>query len=178
MARLPENMTKILLRQGHLELSNSINYLQIAYWASRKNFPGTAAYFRFQYHEETTHALSFFDYLDRRSEFVNLEHNDKPKGEYKSPVDVFQIYYDREYFNTNSISNIVTEANKCNDWPTVAFLKEFLDEQLREVAIAEELLAKATAYASNPALYYEFDKELKSYLPTANPSPSSLPPLK
>lgn len=166
MAKLQGNLLKILMQQGHIELSNSFHYLQISYWASRKNYPGTAAYFRYQYQEETGHALSFFDYIDRRSEYVIMNPCDTPKGDFVDQVDVFQIYYDREAKNEININNIAIEAQKNQDWSTLSFLNPFLQEQVREVAVAEELLAKAKAYATNPGLYYEFDKELKGLIPT------------
>ena len=166
MAKLQESLYKLLLKQGHIELSNSFYYLQMCYWASDKHFPGTAAYFKYQYEEETSHALAFFNFIDKRSQFVKLDVLEHPKGTFETATDIFQTYYDRESANGFYINQLAIEAQKCQDWSTVSFLKTFLDDQIGEVAQAEELLAKAKAYSSSPGLFYEFDKELKSYIPS------------
>lgn len=170
MAKLHSNLLKILLQQGHMELSNSFHYLQVSYWAAINKYPGTSAYFRYQYQEETGHALSFFDYIDKRSEYVIMSPAEHPKNDFANPVEVFQLYYDREYNNDMNINNIAIEAQKQQDWRTMSFMNYFLQEQLKEVALAEELLAKAKAYTTNPGLYYEFDKELKGLIPNLTPN--------
>lgn len=167
MAKVPETLYKLLLKQGHIELSNSFYYLQMCYWASDKHFPGTSAYFKYQYEEETSHALAFFNFIDRRSNFVKLDVLEHPKGTFETPIDIFQTYFDRESSNGHYINQLAIEAQKCQDWSTISFLKTFLDDQIGEIAQAEELLVKAKAYHSNPGLFYEFDKELKSYIPSS-----------
>jgi len=166
MAKLPDALYKLLLRQGHIELTNSFYYLQMCYWASDKHFPGTSAYFKYQYEEETSHALTFFNFVDKRSHFVQLDALEPLKTNFTSAVDIFQLYFERESANAEHINQLAIEAQKHQDWSTVSFLKNFLDDQISEVAQAEEFLVKAKAYSSTPGLFYEFDKELKSYIPS------------
>lgn len=160
MRKLPESLYKNLLKQGHVELQSSLLYLQCSYWASHKQFPGTAGFFRAEAHQEMNHAMLFFDYIEKRSNLVKITGVDNVDAPWENPADLFKTYLDNEVINNKFINDLATEAQHANDWNTITFLRTFLDIQLQDSAKAQELYAKAKAYSQNPSLFYEFDKEL------------------
>jgi ferritin len=160
MRKLPESLYRNLLKQGHIELQSSILYLQASYWASHQKLPGTASFFRAEAQGEMSHAMLFFNYIEKRSNYVKIDGIGPINPQWDKPADLFKTYLDNEVENTKYINDLSTESQHVNDWNTITFLRAFLDSQLEDSSKADELYEKAKTYSQNPSLYYEFDREL------------------
>jgi len=93
---------------------------------------GFAKWMKIQAQEELEHAMKFFDFINERGGKVVLEKLDKPKTDWKSPLEAFEDAYEHEKFISKNIHDIYKLAEKLNDYPTKVFLHWFIDEQVEE----------------------------------------------
>lgn len=142
------------------ELYSAYFYLSMSTWAEAENFPGTAAWLRFQAREEQEHAMKFYDYLLDRGEKVNLLAIDKPPVEFTSLKDVFAKVYDHEQKVTALLNAIYEKALEAKDVASQALLHWYLVEQVEEEKNASTILAMVEKVAGSVGGLYQLDHQL------------------
>jgi ferritin len=81
-----------------------------------------------------------------------------PRCDYKSVLEAFQTSLIQEEEVSASISGIYELAAADKDFPTLSFLKWFLDEQVEEEKSVGDMVAKLKLVGDNPNGLYQIDK--------------------
>ncbi|MBU4538345.1 MAG: ferritin [Weeksellaceae bacterium] len=145
-------------------------YLSMSAWFSAKDLDGIANYFRVQSKEELMHADKMFDYLNDVGAEIIIGEIAKPPHEFADAKDIFEKALAHEKIVTQSIFNILKNANDEGDFATVSFLQWFVTEQVEEEANASQLVTKIKMVCDNPSALYLFDQELSQRV--FNPVPA------
>lgn len=135
-------------------------YLSMSAWFSAKDLDGIANYFRVQSKEELMHADKMFDYLNDVGAEIIIGEIPKPPHEFADEKEIFEKALEHEKIVTQSIFNILKNANDEGDFATVSFLQWFVTEQVEEEANASQLVTKIKMVCDNPSALYLFDQEL------------------
>ncbi len=145
-------------------------YLSMSAWFSGRDLDGIANYFRVQSKEELMHADKMFDYLNDVSGEIIVGAIPQPPNAFSSAVEIFEKALEHEKIVTQSIFNILKNANDEGDFATVSFLQWFVNEQVEEEANASQLVTKIKMVCDNPSALYLFDQELSQrvFTPAAN----------
>lgn len=159
---ISEKMQKALNDQINAELFSSYLYLSMSAYFEAENWGGFAAWMKKQSAEEYEHAMKFFHYVTEVGKRVTLESLEKPKTEWKSPLEAFEEASKHEVYITNRINDLVNLAQSEKDHATNNFLQWFVDEQVEEVASVEQIVHKFKLIGDNKVALYMLDKELGS----------------
>jgi len=139
---ISSEMEKALNNQINKELYSSYYYYSMAAYLDNEGFEGMANFMKAQGLEETTHAQKFYDYVNEQGGRVILEAIDKPRVEFDSPKQIFELGLEHEKYVTSLINDLVKLALKENDYATKAFLDWFVTEQVEEEATMDTILNK------------------------------------
>lgn len=112
------------------ELESYYLYLSMAAYFYSIGLDGMAHWMKVKASEEQGHAMQFFDHLKERNSRIELPALSQPKGEWASPLDVFQEAYYHEQFLTGKIHDLVKLAIIESDNLTAALLQWFVTEQV------------------------------------------------
>lgn len=145
-------------------------YLSMSAWFSAKDLDGIANYFRVQSKEELMHADKMFDYMNDVGAEIIMGEIAKPPHEFNDEKEIFAKALEHEKIVTQSIFNILKNANEEGDFATVSFLQWFVNEQVEEEANASQLVTKIKMVCDNPSALYLFDQELSQRVFVANPA--------
>jgi ferritin len=155
--KLSAKLEKALNDQINLELSSAYAYLGMSAYFEQSTFTGFAAWMKVQSQEELGHADRFFKYIVERNGKVALKALAEPKGAYKSPLEAFQASLGHEQKVSASICSIYELAEAEKDYPTLSFLKWFLDEQVEEEKNVSDLVAKLEIIGDNRNGLFQLD---------------------
>jgi len=129
-----------LNKQINHEMTAAYNYLAMVVYFERINLTGFSAWMRKQHEEELAHAAKLFQYLLDRGGQVELEAIPKPPAGFDSVAQVFEAALKMEQQNTASINAVYALAKEMNDYATLSHMQWFIDEQVEEEKIMEEIL--------------------------------------
>jgi len=156
--KLSSKLERVLNDQINLELSSAYAYLGMAAYFDQTPFTGFAQWMHLQTKEELDHADRFFKYIVERGGKVTLLPIPQPKCEYKSPLEAFKASLGHEQKVSAAICAIYDLAGTEKDYPTLSFLKWFLDEQVEEESNVSEMLAKLELVGDNRNGLFQLDK--------------------
>ena len=156
--KLSSKLEKVLNDQINLELSSAYAYLGMAAYFERTPFTGFGKWMELQSAEEIAHAKRFFKYIVERGGKVTLQAIPEPKCDYKSALDVFKASLGHEQRVSSAICAIYELAAGEKDYPTLSFLKWFLDEQVEEERNVGDILAKLELVGDNRSALYQIDQ--------------------
>ena len=157
--KLSSKLEKVLNDQINLELCSAYAYLGMAAYFDCTPFSGFAKWMQLQSSEELGHANRFFKYIVERGGKVTLQAIPAPKCDYKSPLDAFKASLGHEQKVSASICAIYELAAADKDYPTLSFLKWFLDEQVEEERNVGDMLAKLELVGDNTSALYQIDRQ-------------------
>ena len=157
--KLSSKLEKVLNDQINLELSSAYAYLGMAAYFERTAFTGFGKWMQLQSKEETGHADRFFKYIVERGGKVTLQAIAEPKCDYRSPLDAFKASLGHEQRVSAAICAIYELATTEKDYPTLSFLKWFLDEQVEEERNVGDILAKLEMVGDHRGALYQIDKQ-------------------
>jgi ferritin len=157
--KLSSKLEKVLNDQINLELASAYAYLGMVAYFDNTPFTGFAAWMRVQSAEEVGHAGRFFKYVVERGGKVTLGAIAAPKCEYKSPLEVFKAALGHEQKVSAAICVIYDQASAEKDYPTLSFLKWFLDEQVEEERNVGDMLAKLELAGEHRGALYQLDNQ-------------------
>jgi ferritin len=155
-------MQKALNKHLNEELFSSYLYLSMAAYFETKNLKGFANWMRLQSHEEYAHAMKFYGYITQVGGNVTLMQINAPKTSWKNHMDVFRETLEHEKFITELINKLVDLAILEKDHATNNFLQWFVNEQVEEVATAEDIVNKLEMVGDNKNGLFMIDRELGS----------------
>ena len=156
--KLSAKVETALNNQLNLELGSAYAYLGMAAYFQQTPFTGFCQWMELQSQEELEHAHKFFNYIAERSGQVKLRAIAEPKCDYKSVLQVFETSLGHEQKVSASICSIYELALAEKDFPTLSFLKWFLDEQVEEEKNVGEMVAKLELVGDNRNGLFHLDK--------------------
>ena len=159
---ISKKMQKALNDQINAELYSSYIYLAMSAYFESQNWNGFAAWMAKQSMEEYGHAMKIYKYVTEVEGRVILEAIEKPKSDWKSPLEVFDAAYKHEIYITNRINDLTNLAVTEKDHATNIFLHWFVTEQVEEVATVSQIVNKFKMVGDNKSALYMLDKELGS----------------
>ena len=89
---------KLLNDQVKYEAEASMQYLAMASWADANGYNGIAEFFYAQSEEERIHMTKLVKFINERSGNVEVPALEKPKGEYGSLNELFEVFLESEMF--------------------------------------------------------------------------------
>lgn len=135
-------MEKALNEQINKELYSAYYYMAMAAYFESENLEGMANFMKVQAQEEVAHAQKFFGYINEQGGRVVLDAIDKPRTDYDSALQIFELGLEHEKYVTSRINNLVDLALEEKDHATKAFLDWFITEQVEEEATMDSIVNK------------------------------------
>jgi ferritin len=157
---ISEKVQKALNDQIHAEIYSSYLYLSMAAYFHSENWDGFAAWMKVQSEEEYAHAMKFLKYVNDVGGKITLEAIEKPKNQWKSPLDVFEEAHKHELYITERINALVNLATEEKDYPAQLMLNYFVNEQVEEVTTVTHIIHKFKVVGDNKSSVYFLDREL------------------
>ena len=161
--RFSDTMEKALNEQMMREAYQAQVYLSYASWADVSGFPGIAAFLYKHVNEERQHMFKFLKFINDRGGHAMITAIDAPPADPKDMGDCLRKALQHEIDNSASIDAIVNLAHKEQDWATFNFGQWFVNEQIEEETLVNNLLDKynlATELKSNNANLYGLDRDV------------------
>lgn len=159
---ISKKIVEALNGQIQAEFYSAYLYLSMSAYFESKNLPGFANWMRVQFQEEQLHALKLFDYVNNRGGDVELMEIEKPQTTWASPEEVFMQVLQHEQLVTGMINKLVDLAVSESDHATNAALQWFVNEQVEEESVADQLLQEVKLVKDSPGGLFMMDRELGS----------------
>ncbi len=137
---LSKKMQKALNDQVNAELNAYYTYLSMSAYFEDQNLKGFAAWMRHHSDEEMVHAMKLYDFINDRRGRVILQPVAEPKSDWETTVSVFEDALAHEKHVTSLIDKLVDLSIKESDHATNSFLQWYVDEQVEEEAIVDEVI--------------------------------------
>jgi ferritin len=157
---LSQKMQETLNAQINAEYYSSYLYLSMAAWCDQANLKGMANWFRLQSQEEMIHVMKFFRYVLDRKGKVLLTAIDAPPTAWDSALAVFEHTLKHEQHVTSLINNLADQAMAEKDHATHMLLEWFVNEQVEEEAVADQIVGELRLLKGSSEGLYMLDKEL------------------
>ena len=158
--KLHPEIEKAINEQINLEFLSAYAYLAMAAWFEHKALNGFVSWMTLQGQEELGHGMKFFRYLNDRGGRVLLEAVPKPKPDYATPLEAFELSLANEQSVSTCINRIYELADQHKDYPTTSFLRWFLDEQVEEEKTVSDIIAKLKLVGGNENGLFHVDNLL------------------
>ncbi len=157
---ISEKMEKAFNDQINKELYSEYLYLSMQAYFESLNLKGFVNWFTVQVQEEHAHAIGMFDYLHERGGKVELQAIDKPRTEWKSPLECFENVLEHEQYVTSRINALMDTAEEVKDRAALSFLDWYLKEQVEEEANVGNVLATLKLIGDDKKALLMLDKDL------------------
>ena len=168
---LTEKMQQALNNHINAELSAYYTYLSMSAYFEDQNLRGFAAWMRRHSDEEMMHAMKFYDFVNDRRGRVRLQPIAQPPTDWDSALAAFEDALHEEKQVTQLINTLVNLSIEESDHATNSFLQWFVDEQVEEEAVVDEVIQDLKRVGDfGPGLFL-LDRELASSLPAASTTP-------
>lgn len=152
---------KALNEQIQKEEYSSRLYLSMAIWCEVKGFPGAAAFLYQHAEEERIHMLKLVHFVNDRQGTARLLEVGIPPADFKSIEDVFVKIKEHEEYITASINELYGITMKEKDYTTGNFLQWYINEQIEEESLFNNVLDKIKLAGADKAGMFHIDKELQ-----------------
>ncbi|NQX84387.1 MAG: ferritin [Flavobacteriaceae bacterium] len=150
----------LLNNQIKYEATASMQYLAMASWADANGYNGVAEFFYAQSEEERLHMTKLVKFVNERGGKVSIPLLEKPKGDFNSLNELFDMFLSSEVFVTEQINHIIFECLQHKEYNVHNFMQWYVTEQLEEEAMARTLLDKLTIIGDEKAGQYLFDRDI------------------
>lgn len=148
-----------LNEQMNFEFYSAHTYMAMAAYCSGESLDGFANFFIVQAEEERFHAMKIYKFMNDRGYRATLTAMPEPTNEYTSMLDVFEHGYAHEKRNTEKFYHLADLALNEREHATIYFLKWFIDEQVEEEALFDNLIQKLRRIEQDSNAFYMMDTE-------------------
>ncbi|MGG1313244.1 MULTISPECIES: ferritin [Cohnella] len=164
-----KELGRALNEQMNFEFYSAHVYLAMAAYCSAESLDGFANFFIVQAEEERFHAMKIYKFLNDRGQRATLSALPEPKNEYKSMLDVFEHGYEHEKQNTKRFYHLADLALNEREHATMYFLKWFIDEQVEEEALFDNIIQKLKRIDKDSNAFFMMDAEFaqRTFTPPA-----------
>lgn len=157
---IPPQVRDLMNEQIKNELESAYIYLSMAAYFHAQNLDGMAHWMRVQAHEETTHAMKFFDHIIDRGGDVELLDLKQLKKTWASPLEAWKDAYAHEQFITSKIHAVVKVVREVGDYSAEPLMDWFVKEQIEEEKNTEGIARRMERVGDGRNGLYMLDKEL------------------
>ncbi len=157
---LSQKMQEALNAQINMELGAFYTYLSMSAHFTTGNLLGLAAWMRHHADEEMVHAMKLYDFIHQRRGQVTLMALGAPKTSWSSAVEAVEDALHHEEKVTASINQLVDLARQEHDHASDSFLQWFVDEQVEEEAVVDEILQQLKRVVDFPPGLFMLDRQL------------------
>lgn len=164
-----DTLKQALNEQFNFELYSAHVYMAMAGYCSSESLDGFANFFLVQAEEERFHAMKIYKFLNDRGIRIRFAGMDAPRNEYESILDVYEHAYMHEQEVTKRIYHLSDLALNDREHATIQFLKWFIDEQVEEEAMFDNIIQKLKRIDVNGDAFFMLDNEFaqRSFTPPA-----------
>ena len=142
------------------ELESSYIYLSMVAYFHSQNLDGMAHWMRCQVHDETIHAMKFFDHIISRGGAVVLLDLKQLKLTWESPLEAWKDAYAHEQFVTAKIHNLIKIAREENDYTAEPILAWFANEQIEEESNTDRAARQIEMVGDSKQGIFMLDREM------------------
>ena len=157
---LDSKVQAALNRQINHEMGSAYDYLAMAAHCERQNLAGFATWMMHQRSEELEHAMRLFRYVLDRGGTVELGAVAKPRSDYETARDLFEHALKMERDNTTAIYDLYGLALAAKDYATQSHLQWFIDEQVEEEKLMNEVLGLVELAGSDTSALLVLNNQL------------------
>jgi ferritin len=164
---IAERLNTAINDQIKHELESYYIYLSMAAYFHAMSLDGMGHWMRCQAHEETIHAMKFFEHLIDRDGNVVLQDLKQLKTEWGSPLEAFQDAFEHEKFISGKINDLITIAREEKEYASEPLLAWFSDEQIEEEASTGKIADELEMVGEDKSALLMLDRELgaRAYSP-------------
>lgn len=138
------------------EIHASLQYTSIAAHFDAENLPELSAFFARQATEEREHALKFVGFVVDVGGRVEIPAIAAPKHQFTSAAEAVRLSLDWERTVTDQIYALVEIANAERNHIALRFLDWFVNEQLEEITLMDQLLSLVERAGDNLLLIEDY----------------------
>lgn len=153
----------LLNDQIKYEATASMQYLSMASWADANGYNGVAEFFYEQSEEERLHMTKLVKFVNERGGNVIIPQLEKPKADFNTLNELFDMFLSSEVFVTEQINHIIFECLQNKEYNVHNFMQWYVTEQLEEEAMARTLLDKLTIIGDDKSGQYLFDRDINMF---------------
>lgn len=165
---ISKNLEKAINDQIKLEEQSSRIYMAMASWCEVEGYSGAAKFLYDHSDEERMHMLKFVHFLNDRGGHAQLQAVEEPTPKYKSLDELFNSVLKHEQFVTRKINELVDVCLKEKDHTTNSFLQWFVEEQIEEESLAQEIVDKIKLIGESKGGYFHLDMFLSNLADVEN----------
>ena len=157
---IKQNIEEEINNQIQEEFQSAYAYLAISAWFEEKNLSGFASWLKAQWQEEIEHGMKFYNHLIQRDGQPILQNIDKPKVQFDSPLKAFEFALEQEQHITKRINKMYNLAKEEDDYPLKNLLLWFIDEQVEEEEMVQDVIDKLKLVGEDGSGLYLLDREM------------------
>lgn len=157
---LSEKIEEALNDQMNAEMYSSYLYLAMSADFASRSLNGFAHWMRLQAHEESLHAMKFFDFILDRGGKANLKAIDAPPATFGTPLEAFTAVLEHERKVTDLIHRLVELTTREGDHASAPFLQWFVAEQVEEEKTASDIMDQLRLVGDQAAGIFMIDQLL------------------
>jgi ferritin len=167
---ISDNLLKALNEQMNYEFYSSQTYLSMASYCAAEGFDGYANFFEVQAEEEKFHAMKIYHYINTVRKRVIVTGMPDPVTDFASILDAFEKGYEHEKEVTRRIYHLSDIALNEREHATMHFLKWFIDEQVEEESLFDNIVHKLKLVEKDSNAFIMMDAEFakRSFTPPTN----------
>lgn len=158
---MSDKMLNALNKQIQEEFFSANIYLAMASWCEKEGLSNCAEFMFEHFEEEKMHMLKFVRFINEMGGHAIVPALDQPQKEFESVQSLFRTAFEHEKHITSCISSLVKLANEEDNFQTVNFLQWFVEEQMEEEVIFQNILDKIKLIGNNPSSLYFIETEIE-----------------
>ena len=162
---LSDAVLKALNAQVNEEMYSWYVYTSMANHFDQKALKGFAAWMRAQAAEELGHANRLMDYIRDRGCAVDLQAIKAPPSTWESPLAAMEASYKHECHISKCINDLANVAAKEGDQTTQTFLHWFINEQIEEEALVDDVVQQLRYVQDSPSGLFLMDRDIAASRP-------------
>ena len=137
---ISNSLEKALNNQIVCEIYSANLYLSMSFYLEKEGYTGFSTWMKKQSAEEMDHASQMASYIIKRGGTAEVNTIEAVKKTWENPLNVFEDAYAHECKISESINNLLAQAQKEGDNATQDFLWQFVREQVEEEATASGIV--------------------------------------
>lgn len=154
---ISKKLEKAINDQIKLEEQSSRIYMAMASWCEVNGLEGAAKFLYDHSDEEREHQLKFVHFLNDRGGQAQLQQVEQPAAEYESLEKLFNEVLHHEQYVTKKINELVDICLEEKDHTTNNFLQWFVEEQIEEESLAQQIVDKIDLVKDSKAAKFHLD---------------------
>ncbi|MFD2706507.1 ferritin [Salibacterium lacus] len=149
-----------LIEQMNYEFYSAHAYMAAAAYCSAESLEGFANFFLIQAEEERSHGMKFYRFLNDMGARASFQGFSEPNNEFSSILDTFEKGMKQEQDVTQRIYKLADLALDEREHATMNFLNWFIEEQIEEESLFDDLIQKLKRIDSDSNAFFMLEEEL------------------